>query len=80
MRKNTHIYLLCFIIKYQKQQQQQPPSSQQTVNSSIMQTSTNVKVNNNNGQPPARAILICHANSHPFQVCFKFHSTIVSHL
>lgn len=32
-----------------------------------MQASTNAKVNNNNSQSPARVILICHSNSHPFQ-------------
>ncbi|XP_055314376.1 sarcolemmal membrane-associated protein [Sitodiplosis mosellana] len=50
----------------QNQQPQQLPSSQQSINSSIMQPSPNAKVNNN-GQSPARVILICHSNSHPFQ-------------
>lgn len=45
--------------------QQQPPSSQQALNASIMQPSANAK--GNNGQSPARVILICHSNSHPFQ-------------
>ncbi|XP_031640152.1 sarcolemmal membrane-associated protein [Contarinia nasturtii] len=49
-----------------QQQPQQPPSTQQSINSSIMQPSANVK-SNNNGQSPARVILICHSNSHPFQ-------------
>lgn len=37
-----------------------------------MQTTVNAKANNNNNNnnvvQPARVILICHANSHPFQV------------
>lgn len=32
-----------------------------------MQPSVNAKSVNSNGQSPARVILICHSNSHPFQ-------------
>lgn len=51
-------------------QQQSPQHQQQsngTQNSSVMQSTINSKVNSN-GQSPARVILICHSNSHPFQV------------
>lgn len=68
------LLLLLFVLIsfYQNQQQQQlpppsPPSSQQSINASIMQPSANAKSVNSNGQSPARVILICHSNSHPFQ-------------
>lgn len=49
--------------------QLQPPLQQSTPpNQSNMQVA-NVKMNNNGQLSPARAILICHPNSHPFQVC-----------
>lgn len=62
-----------FLITLQNQQQQPPPPptplppSQQSINASIMQPSANAKSVNSNGQSPARVILICHSNSHPFQ-------------
>lgn len=50
--------------------QLQPPLQQSTQpNQSNMQVA-NVKMNNNGQLSPARAILICHPNSHPFQVGF----------
>lgn len=52
--------LYLFVVHIFQQQQQQ-------LQQSIMQPSSNAKINNN-ASPPARVILICHSNSHPFQV------------
>lgn len=49
--------------------QLQPPLTQSPQPNQTNMQVANVKVNNNGQLPPARAILICHPNSHPFQVC-----------
>lgn len=60
----------------QNQQSQQPLSGQQQL---IIQQQQLLTVDpiaqgiKNGQQQPARAILICQPNSHPFQVSFKWH-------